>query len=269
MGDYINAISAAITAISIFANAATYIPSIYKWITDKRYLNAVLSSKNHHVLITQSLFGPGMISPHFMYNHTLLTKKSVISIQKITKALDKIKIPYDVFNTEKEAYDEIHIGGPLTNINTNAYIKQFFPNFHFCDFENKKNDYENFYKIHQSIIEYSNNFYGFIIENLNEHEGQKSKFPISKETDYMFLIKLTSKELGYSKTVHLIFGGSDIGTLVAADFFAKQYKTLYEQEKGKRYFLAIPVHKTNKTAAASTIINLTETMFNQISVEKQ
>lgn len=261
MDDIINTISTVITILSLIINFATYIPKFFKWLTDRRYLRAVLLGKNKHFIITQSLFRPGMISSTSIENYTVVTENSVISIQKIVKLLEKTKISYDVLQTNKEHYDEIHVGGPISNINTNAYVTQYFPNFHFVDQKSRQYQHENYYNIHRSLIDYAETFHGFLITASNDNQSTY-KFPVDDENDYMFLIKLTSRELNCEKTVHLIFGGSDIGTLVATDYFTKCYKNLYKLAKKDRYFIAIPVHRTNKSAAISKLIDLSKSMFN-------
>ena len=250
-----------ISALAIVIQAS--LMRFFTWATDKRYLHAILSSRNKQFLVTQALFGPGMIASSFTLDYILLTENSVIALHKVTKTLEKNKIRYDLFNTSTQYYDEIHLGGPISNIHTNAYIEQFFPDFHFCDYLAKQENHENYYKIHKSIIEYSDNFHGFIINKVINNQPQRILFPTDKESDYMFLIKLTSEDLGCSKTVHLVFGGSDVGSLVAADFFARHYKKIYSKQKDKHYFLAIPVHRTNQSAAISMIQDLTEVMFSQ------
>lgn len=261
MKDIIDIVSVVVTIVSLVANIITFIPRLLKWITDKRYLFTILSPINKYFLITQSLFRPEMLSSNFIYNCTLLTENSAISIQKVIKLIDRLKIRYDVFSTSQEHYDEIHIGGPISNAHTNAYINQFFPNFHFCDSPSKKENHMNHYKIHKSIIEYSSNFQGFVIDVAKKGQNRRMRFAVDSENDYMFLIKLTAEDLGCNKTVHLVFGGSDIGTLVAADFLSKYYKRMHALQRNKHYFFAVPVHKTNQTAATSMITDLTEHMF--------
>ena len=258
----ISGISTIITALSILLNFFTYIPQFLKWLMDKRYLKHVLNSKNKYFLITQSILGPGMISKTFTKTYSLITKKSVICICKICKLLDKAKIPYQVFETNKEQFDEIHIGGPLTNINTNAYISQYFPNFYYIDKICNKQQHDKFFYIHKKLIKYSDEFNGFSIKIKNNNQPKILQFPNNKDTDYAFLIKLCSDDLGIDKTVHLILGGSDIGTLVATDFFTKNYIELYKYAKKDHYFIVIQVHKTNQSVAMPSMKDLTEQMFN-------
>lgn len=124
-------ISDGINVLSLAIVLREFILRFYRWATDKRYLYAVLSSRNKQFLVTQALFGPGMIASSFTLNYILLTKNSVIALHKVTKTLEKNKIRYDLFNISAQYYDEIHLGGPISNIHTNAYIVQFFSRFPF------------------------------------------------------------------------------------------------------------------------------------------
>ena len=249
------------TVVSIVLDLFTYIPQFFNWLSSKRYMRAVLDSENHHILITQSIFGPGMISKTFTRNYFVITKRSAISIWKISKFLDAAKISYQIFETDENQFDEIHIGGQLTNVHTNAYIYQFFPNFYFVDKPCNKEQHEKYFNIHTECIKYSDEFNGFLIEKKDE-KSTSTLFPVNKETDYIFLIKLKITNLSINKTVHLIFGGSDIGTSVAVDFFTKNYKDIYKLAKKDQYFIAMQVHKTNQTAAISSIQDFTARMFN-------
>lgn len=112
------------------------------------------------------------------------------------------------------------------------------------------------------MIKYSDEFNGFSIKIKNNNQYKILQYPNNKDTDYAFLIKLCTNDLGMKKTVHLIFAGSDIGTLVATDFFTKNYIELYKYAKKDHYFIVIKVHKTNKSVAIPSIEDLTEQMFN-------
>lgn len=251
---FVDLLSTAVTLISLIVNFLILLPQLYKWLTDKRHLRAILGSKNHYFWITQSLFGPGSLSTNFIDNYTLITKNSAISCQKVAKLLDDAEIKYNVINDpDVPQYDEIHIGGPISNQHTNAYFKEYFTNFYFFDKVEKQQQHQKYYNIHRELLKYSDDFNGFQIGN--------TKYPIDEETDYMVLVKLTSDDLGCEKTVHLLFGGGDVASLVAADFFTKHYKILHSKAKRRHYFFVIPVHKTTQTPQISSMEDLTEQMF--------
>ncbi|MGN1269007.1 MAG: hypothetical protein ACI4U0_05910 [Candidatus Aphodocola sp.] len=272
MFDIINSLSEEIdkiiTFIAVIAAIIPYSRTFLKWITDKRFLKSVLNSKNKIFLITQSLFKPGMISQNLHEHCVFITKASVDSFQKIIINLLRINIKFVMYDADDKILDEINIGGPVTNTKTNAYINENFPNFYFSDEKRNKQLHEYFevYGMYDNFMKYNDNFKGFIIENKDDQKTKSIELPIDGTTDYMFLIKMNSSDLGFEseqKTVHLLFGGTDIGTSVAVDFFTKNYKEIYKRAKNNHYFFAIPVSVTNHTPMISGIRDLTEYMFNK------
>lgn len=265
-----DSISGIVTIISTLISIAAifpYFPTFWKWITDKRILKSVLNSKNKFFLITQSLFKPGMVSEQIPEHYVFVTKGSVICLEKIIRNLLNVGCDYEIYETSQKKIDEIHIGGPITNEKTNEYIFEKFPNFYFVDEKDKKPQYEYFqkYKMHDNFIMYRDDFRGFIIYKDNK-KTDPIKLPIDELIDYAFLIKMKSDDLGFqsdNKTVHLLFGGTEIATTVAVDFFTKNYKEIYKRAKNKHYFFAIPVSLTTRTPLVFGIRDLTKYMFDK------
>ena len=65
-----------------------------------------------------------------------------------------------------------------------------------------------------------------------------------------------------NKTVYIVFGGGNIGTVKATEYLSMCYKQIYKKYKTNHYFFALEVNKIDNSINFSKgIIDLTDIMF--------
>ncbi len=244
-----------ITVISFLANIVLilhYIKKAYIYYTDKRYLKKVLGFDDKTVLVTHSTFkfltGQENVSSYITYD-------SLRAINKVIDMLNSQKIKFDLIGN-KDSQNEVNIGGMLTNKRVGNYFRNHFKNFKYVASKDREEIHRT-YSIEQSIVEYSTgSTTGFKING--------EMLPIDNSTDYAFIIKLLPDDFQdeMKKTVHIIFGSKNIGTVKAAEYLATHYKQIYRKYKDKHYFFAIKVNCNNSSINyAEGIKDFTNEMF--------
>ncbi len=169
---------------------------------------------------------------HLMYNISFLLNKIGVTI---------------LFNNEKNVlYDEIHIGGPVSNEYVNHYFNLYLKNIKWIVTNEHLNKYkrdENLKKLNYEFIEVSDEGNeGFLIDG--------TFYPYSKGgRGWGILIKITIDKNNSEiepKTIHLIFGCGTNGTIGAADYFVNHYTKIYKKNKKGKYFGIFQVDSDGK-----------------------
>lgn len=248
-----------ITIISFIVNLCFICPflyRIYKYFTQKIYINKVLSYNKDAVQIYQATYEFNTVEG---YKYDFVTCNSLKSIHNILDIFEAKNQKFTFVDQIDNAANEICIGGPLPNKRVNSYFVKYFKNFKYVVNTKYENIYEN-YPINTQLFEYSDDKIGFKVGDDIFLETEPPK------KDYAFLIKLTNDDfkLGYKRTVHILFGGRSIGTIKATEYLQTQYKEIYRKYKQKHYFFAIEINLIdNSFNQKMGIIDLTNEMFSQ------
>lgn len=221
---------------------------------NKNKIKRVLSFNNKPVKIYLAA-DAHMIVEKRMYNYI-----SFNSLERIDNILNMFGIINQKFSFIRE-YDDIKnemcIGGFWGNITINMYFNRFFNNFqYYCNKE------QNHHIICRNRISYSKDKTGFKINEYTFFETRLDKI------DYAFLIKITPNDFKgmNNKTIHILFGGTDIGTIKATEFLSTQYSEIYKKYKDNHYFFAIKINLIdNSIDYQENIIDLTKEMFPEIT----
>ncbi|WP_304960620.1 hypothetical protein [Thomasclavelia cocleata] len=251
----INIFNNIITILSFVVNLAFIIPfalKIYNYFTKKTYIKKVLGYKKDSVQISNSTF---TLKAQTGLTNTFIKYSAVQATNNIINLFNIIEQSFYLVEDIKDAKNEMNIGGFLGNNKVNAYFVKYFEGFKFVTHIEYKTAYDNF-PIDQRVIEYSSDKVGFKIDNDTFWETDK--------IDYGFLIKLINSDFkdDYEKTVHIVFGGSDIGTLKATEYLLTHYKQIYKKFGNNHYFFAIQINCIDNSIDYSKgIIDLTEKMF--------
>lgn len=156
-----------------------------------------------------------------------------------------------------DAKNEINIGGFSANKKVNAYFVKYFSNFKFIETKAKEEAYKK-HGVDMRMFEFNlKGKKGFRIDDIFLETT-------SRISDYAFLIKLVKEDFknDNEKTVHIVFGGGDIGTIKATEYLLTHYKQIYEKFGENHYFFALEVNRIDNSINYSKgIIDLTEKMF--------
>lgn len=244
------------TIISFVVNLAFMIPflfSVINYFSKKRYINKILEFNNDTTYITHSTF---YFSNGIGHEHKYITYESLEGINNIIKLLHTVNKKFDLIENIANPQNEINIGGFMSNKKVNAYFTKHFQNFKFIVNEDRKIRYSK-YPINQELIDYSDKENGFLI-------GTDIFLKIDKTTDYAFVIKMKNEDFknNNNKTVHIVFGGGNIGTVKATEYLSMYYKQIYKKYKTHHYFFALEINKVDNSINFSKgIIDLTDIMF--------
>lgn len=247
-----------IIAILSFILNLTFIYTLskkaYNYFTNKRYVKYILGFTNDVVQIKHSTFDLKELSG---VSNVFITYSSLKSINNIINLLNIINKEFDLIDIGNEYKNEINIGGFMTNKSVNAYFAKHFNQFKYVTNIKYKDAYDK-YPIDKQIIEYSSDKFGFKINDTDFLETT------SKISDYAFLIKLTKSDFkdDNEKTVHIIFGGTDIGTIKASEYLYTHCKQLYRVYGKKHYAFALEINRIDGSINYSKgRIELTDKMF--------
>ena len=153
--------------------------------------------------------------------------------------------------------NEINIGGFSANRKVSAYFAKYFKNFKYIEAKEKEECFKK-QDIDMRIFEFNEEGKkGFRIDDVFLETT-------SRISDYAFLIKLVKSDFknDNEKTVHIVFGGGDIGTIKATEYLLTHYKQIYEEFGENHYFFALEVNRVdNSIKYAKGIIDLTDRMF--------
>lgn len=256
--NHISTFNNIVTIISFVVNITFFIPfvlKLYSYFTNIKYIKYVLGFSNEKAQIKNSIFH--LSEPTGTLNN-FITYSSLQSINNVVNLLNAVNQEFSLIDNGLENRNEINIGGFMTNKSVNAYFIKYFKNFKYVTNIKYKNTYDQ-YPINKQVIEYASEKFGFKIDNKVFLEAG------SKISDYAFLIKLTKSDFkdDNEKTVHIIFGGTDIGTVKASEFLYSHCKQIYSKYKKNHYFFAIEINRTDDSINYTKgIIDLTDIMFN-------
>lgn len=252
----LNVFNDIVTIIS-FIMSSTFLLSIliriYTYFSTKKYIKGVLGFNRGIIKMSHSTF---WLDTNTGINNRFITYASLKSINNIINLLNIVEQKFTLMDEGSDIKNEINIGGFLTNKRVNAYFAKYFPSFEFVTKEKYESVY-NEYSIDRRIIKYSSNKYGFKI-------GDEFLETNSKLTDYAFLIKLIPSDFknDENRTVHILFGGTDIGTIKATEYLLTHYKQIYKKYKKQHYLFAIKINQIDESIDYSEgIIDLTDIVF--------
>lgn len=245
-----------IVIISFIVNLTflgTLLIKIYNYFTKKKYIKSILSF-NNDVIISHAVFN---LTTEIGITNNFITFNSLNCISHIIQLLDVIEQKYDLLGITTDYKNEINIGGIVMNKKVNAYFSKHFPNFKYITDRKYKEAYDK-YPIDHTLIKYSSNKFGFLI---NETDFYEIKYGFN---DYAFLIKMTQSDFKHDNknSVHILFGAGAIGTEKATEYLLTHYKQIYKEYKNNHYFFAIEINLIdNSFNEAKGIIDLTNDMF--------
>lgn len=228
---------------------------IYRYFCDIRYAKKILGFDKQPVQITQCIFEIEMKNYDERY---YITHSSIIALNNTIELLNITGQKFYLIDNSREAINEINIGGFVANKTVSSYIKKYFPDFKFIiDSNNGKAYQQN--PVDKDIFILSDNKKQFKI-------GKKILDMSDGSVDYAILIKLTKDDFKdvNKKTVHIVFGGGDLGTIKATEYLATNYKSIYRTFGKKHYFFALEVRETDRKINDSIgIMDFTNEMFIQ------
>lgn len=231
----------------------TFISKAIQYCRRIRYIKKVLGYNRDTVQIYHSTFE--LLTDENQKN-IFVTEKAILSVDNVIALFRVAKLKFSLIGQDNEAINEMCIGGFIPNKRVNSYFSQFFPEFKYCAKTKFRDKYEKL-PINTQIFEYAENKTGFRL-------NQDTFLETNSQKDYAFLIKLTSDDFNTTtkKTVHILFGGRDIGTLKATEYLRTQYKEIYKKYKNKHYFFAIEINLVDNSFNQRTgIIDLSDIMF--------
>lgn len=255
---FFNNFSTIISFIIYLILAVPYIFKGYNYFTKKRYIKKVLGFKKETVQLTHATYylstSPGTFD-NFIPCAALDAANNIIYL------LNEIKQKYELIDLKKDIKHEINIGGFMTNKHVNAYFSKYFKEFKYFVNIKHKEEFDSF-PIDKNIVKYSSDKYGF---KLNDEIFLETS---SKISDYAFLIKLTKDDFkdDNQRIVHILFGGTALGTLKATEFLLTHSKKIYERYGSNHYFFALKINQIDNSIDFSKengINDYTSIMFKQ------
>ncbi|WP_180994592.1 hypothetical protein [Clostridium sp. chh4-2] len=163
-----------------------------------------------------------------------ITYGDMKAVLQIISVLNKLHYTFDLYTDRNVEFPEIHIG-LKTNKYALNYVKKVCPTYKSW----MESDGTVMLKFGNRLLYYRYNMY-----------------------DYAFLIKLTKDDY-YGRTIHLIFGGYDLGTYKAIEFLSSYSNQIYKRFKQGHYCIAVKVDFRSRAFDMVTgIIDLTDDFFN-------
>ena len=169
--------------------------------------------------------------------------------------------------SEVELYNEIHIGGIVSNQNTITYCKHYLKGFVTLEITADDKD----------ILKNENveGFEGLV--KIGEKSGIRYQSSAGDAfidytdgtTDFAILIKLTPEILTpefprNKKTVHLLWGFQLPGTEQAVHYLIEHCEDIYKKHKNKSYCLVIPYDRPGKKLLEHQLHDLTDDMLHYV-----
>ncbi len=233
-----------ITLISLFINILFIIKciqNIFNFIFKEYCIKKVLDYNNNLVNICC-----------YDKSTNYISIPDIEATNNIINLFNEINQKFQLAGTDSDENNEMCIGGFLVSNKINSYFVRYFNDFKFITTPEMKATYGN-----NPFIEYIPDKYGYRIKD--------REFPLTAEIDYAFLIKLTRNDFsGADKTVHIIHGTNEVGTIRASEFLTTHYKQIYKKYKGKHYFFAIEIIRHDSSINYSKgIIDLTDIVFKE------
>lgn len=258
--EHINNFNNLITIMSFILNITFVIPiliRIHIYFTQKIYIKKVLGYSKGNVQISHCIF------PLETYSHSqnnFIAYSSLVAMNNIVELFNIIQQKFYLIENPIDVKNEMNIGGFSANKKVSAYFTKYFPHFKYIENINKKEAYSK----HPT----DKHIYEFSFENKRGFKIDEELFldTTEKICDYAFLIKLVKADFknDYEKTVHILFGGSDIGTIKATEYLLTHCKQIYEAFGEKHYFFALEINRVdNSINYQKGIIDLTDRMFKE------
>lgn len=246
-----------ITILSFLLNLLLIVSGVargYMYFTKKRYVKGVLGYDNTPVQVSQSIFeieGGSGIKKNYVTHGFLIAMNNIVNLFNV------INQKFYFAEGQEDAKNEVNIGGFYANKRVNAYFKKYFPQFKYLDKKEKEEAYRQHY-MDIEMFEFTNDgTKGFKVGNIFLETTYK-------KSDYAFLIKLVKADFNNDneKTVHILFGGDEIGTIKATEYLLTHYKQIYELYGENHYFFALEISGIDNSINYSKgIIDLTDRMF--------
>lgn len=158
-------------------------------------------------------------------------------LMNLTNLLGKVNINLDLLNVNEmilsQNYNEVCIGGPLSNEASNTYMRMYVSDF-------------------KCIVKSDTDFFtrkdvDFFSELAEKSEDGKqyfilgdTKLPFSPDGngEWGFIVKINK---GFNNFCYLFFGETSIGTLEIINFFCQNYMKIYDKFQNNQFFMAIKV----------------------------
>ena len=135
-------------------------------------------------------------------------------------------------NESDIVYDEIQIGGPVTNKFTNRYFKRYLKEITWIVTGAH-------YERYLADANLNGLDYSFIEKARNKEEGFRfgAKFfsYVPNQKGLAILIKIVDKSGASPRTIHLLFGAGANGTIGAVSFFVNHYADIYKKMGSQPY----------------------------------
>ena len=207
---------------------------LYTYHNKIKYIKKTLHLMNKNVLITCGAFS------HKEAVHDVAGLSEVKCIKSVIDVCDTINAKAYFQNEYAQAdIDEIHIGGPQCNTAVKTLMADYFENrFEFIDST-------------EPGVSFGT-------------QGQETYLVNSKYGDYAVLARvLDPKE---RKSIHILFGCFELGTVKAAEYFTKHTKEIYNFMKARGreksdYFFMLHVNSDGRHDSHIGLTDLTEIMF--------
>ena len=224
------------------------------------HLKKIFEFKNDIAIITFPIFKEEELN---LSKHILIVYNSINLLSAfidITKRLHiklETLIDNNISLTSIGSKDEIHLGGPLTNLFVRTYLANRFEDFKFYA---KKEDLENIkinYLYDTDCIKFTND---------NEDRYfmiKKSVYNIDSSTDYLILVKFMKYDSKNKprNTIHLIFNFHHIEKVNIMSAFTDNTQILCSYKIQKKYFLAIPINKNTGQIDVDRTLDFTDIFF--------
>jgi len=174
------------------------------------------------------------------FKSTILRKERNVAIYdevalmlQINSLLSDAGISIITETDEKDiVYEEIQIGGPVTNKFTNRYFKRYLKNITWIVTGAH-------YERYRADVDLNGFDYSFIEKARDKKEGFRfgTKFLSysPNQKGLAILIKLVDKSEASSRIIHLLFGAGTNGTMGAVSFFVNHYADIYKKMGSRPY----------------------------------
>lgn len=150
-------------------------------------------------------------------------------------------------------FDEIHIGGPVSNSWTNSRFNYYLDKIRWVVTQEHMDRYsadKNLKNLNYSFIEISSDGKeGFLI-------GSNFYPYIPRVKGWAILVKIIDKTDITPKTVHLLFGCGTNGTVAAVDYFSHHYSKIYKKNRKRPYIGIFEVDGTGKKVGPISWLNV-------------
>lgn len=154
----------------------------------------------------------------------------------LVNLLNKNDVNVTILQTNQATdMDEVHVGGPVSNIHTNRIFCQYLKNIKWVVTSDHLEQYKSDSRLNEfdfSYVETSENEEGFLIDN------QLYKY-IKNREGWAIIARINSTKDIAKKTVHLLFGCGTNGTIGAVNYFLHNHIKIASENKGNSDYLGV------------------------------